>query len=400
MPNNKDDKPVRVSALRKLADRIQYNINDLYKSTYYSDTSNKDQLNSIKADIDNSIKNIMVNNADNIGEPNISKLYERLMMNAQNDPQTINEFERIFGDNEFVNNLANSYMDNRWVKAIDVEIDEILKYMPKLYEALLTIRDNVLSADSFSKDYLNMEANTPTRESEEQFARNIEDMKKRYDLLNLTTEIYDDESKYGEVFIYCVPYTKAIQRLIDRKDTMRNVVVRTNYHENNISILNEAGIEDKVSIDNDYKLNESNDNFNYNIEIQDGIISSIVEAEYDARNKYKIAKEQSLTEQYFNEVGINEGIVDINNYGGAYAYDKTFDNDLSMEKQLPVHHNFDSTLSDYLELPTDDDSTSSDGLVHKEKSVGKIEDINGCIVKNLKNERITPLILNDISSVY
>ena len=332
MPNNKDDKPVRVSALRKLADRIQYNINDLYKSTYYSDTSNKDQLNSIKADIDNSIKNIMVNNADNIGEPNISKLYERLMMNAQNDPQTINEFERIFGDNEFVNNLANSYMDNRWVKAIDVEIDEILKYMPKLYEALLTIRDNVLSADSFSKDYLNMEANTPTRESEEQFARNIEDMKKRYDLLNLTTEIYDDESKYGEVFIYCVPYTKAIQRLIDRKDTMRNVVVRTNYHENNISILNEAGIEDKVSIDNDYKLNESNDNFNYNIEIQDGIISSIVEAEYDARNKYKIAKEQSLTEQYFNEVGINEGIVDINNYGGAYAYDKTFDNDLSPAK--------------------------------------------------------------------
>lgn len=400
MPNNKDDKPVRVSVLRKLADRIQYNINDLYKSTYYSDTSNKDQLNSIKADIDNSIKNIMVNNADNIGEPNISKLYERLMMNAQNDPQTVNEFERIFGDNEFVNNLANSYMDNRWVKAIDVEIDEILKYMPKLYEALLTIRDNVLSADSFSKDYLNIEANTPTRESEEQFARNIEDMKKRYDLLNLTTEIYDDESKYGEVFIYCVPYTKAIQRLMDRKDTMRNVIVRTNYHENNISILNEAGIEDKVSIDNDYKLNESNDNFNYNIEIQDGIISSIVEAEYDARNKYKIAKEQSLTEQYFNEVGINEGIVDINNYGGAYAYDKTFDNDLSMEKQLPVHHNFDSTLSDYLELPTDDDSTSSDGLVNKEKSVGKVKDINGCIVKKLKRERITPIILNDICLGY
>ena len=403
MPDNKDDKPVRVGVLRRLADRIQNNINDLYKSTYYSDTSNKDQLTNIKVDIDSSIKSIMNNNADNIGEPNISKLYERLMMNIQNDPQTINEFERIFGDNEFVNNLANSYMDNRWVKAIDIEIDEILKYMPKLYEALLTIRDNVLSADSFSKDYLNLEANTPTKESAEQFARNISDMKKRYSLLDLTTEIYDDESKYGEVFIYCVPYTKAIQRLMDRKDTLRNVVVKTNYHENNISIIDESGIKSTV-IDvgkNNWKLNETEDNFNYNIEIYDGFISSIIEAEYEARNKYKAVKEQSLTEQYFNEIAkIDEGTVDISSSGGAYAYDSSFDNDLSMEKQLPVHHNFDSTLSDHLELPGDDDTTSSDGLINKEIKPGKIKDMNGCIVKKLRRERITPIILNDVCLGY
>lgn len=386
--------------IKKLSDRIQSNINDLYKSTYYSDPSNKDQLASIKTDIDTSIKSIMNNNSDNIGEPNISKLYERLLMNAQSDPSVVNEFERIFGDNEFVNNLANSYMDNRWIKAVDIEIDEILKYMPKLYEALMTIRDNVLSADSFSKDYLNLEADTPTKESIEQFARNIDDMKKRYKLLELTTEIYDDESKYGEVFIYCVPYTKAIQRLMDRKDSSRSVVVKTNYHENNI-IIDDAEYDTvKITPDKDYSFDKSKDNFDYTVQIDDGVIFSLVEAEYEAREKYKAVREQSLTEQYFAEMStIQEGTVDISSSGGAYAYDKTYDNDIEMGTKLPVHHNFDSTLGDHLELPGDEDTTV-DGLVQKNVTNKKIKEMNGCIVKKLKRERITPIILNDVCLGY
>ena len=397
MPNkNKQN----INIFKRMAERIQNGMNDLYKSTYYSDTSNKDQLINIKNDMNTSIKTIMDTNLDNTGEPNISKLYERLLMTTQNDPNTIAEFEKIFGDNEFVNNLANSYMDNRWVKALDKEIDEIIRYMPKLYEALMTIRDNVLSADSFSKDYLNLEASTPTKISEDQFSRNIDDMKNRYKLLKLTSDIYDDESKYGEVFIYCVPYTKAIQRLMDRKDVMRNVVVKTNYHENSISIC-ENGINDTIKINEDqyFKFDEQKDNFNCNIEIDEGIITSIVEAEKSARDKYAIVKEQSLSEQYFNEMGISEGIIDINDNGSmGYAYDNTFDNDIEMGKKLPVHHNFDHTLGDNLELPGDD--TTADGLITKEKKNTKIKDINGCIVKQLRRERVTPIILNDVCLGY
>jgi hypothetical protein len=245
MANDNSKRPIKMGLINKIAQRLQNDSDALYRSTYYAKPDNKRQLDKIKSDINDSIKTIMDNNADRIGTQNISKLYERLMQ-TQNSSEVADRFREIFSDNEFVNNLANSYMDNRWVRALDTEIDEIIRYMPKLHEALMTIRDNVLSADSFSKDYLNLEANTPTKESVDQFSRNIDDMKDRYELLKLTSEIYDDESKYGEVFIYCVPYTKAIQRLMDRKDVMRNVVVKTNYHENSISI-SENGIVDNVN---------------------------------------------------------------------------------------------------------------------------------------------------------
>lgn len=399
MPNDKktkdSNKLANFSTIKKIAGALQANIDDLYRSTYFSDPEDKQQLQGIKNDIDASIKDIMDVNADVVGEPNISKLYERMYMGIQRDPSTVTEFERIFGDNEFVNNLANSYMDNRWVKAVDMEIDEILRYMPKLHEAILTIRDNVLSADSFSKDFLNVEADSPMQIDAEQFSHNIDDLKKKYSLLKLVTDIYDDTSKYGEVFIYCVPYQKAIQRLMDRKYTMRNVVVKTNYHENTISIC-ENGIEEKINITKD-ALSGEND-LGIKIEIENGIISSIVNDEQSARNIYVGAKEQSLTEQYFAEQSvINEGIVDVSSTG--YAYANTFDNDIEMGEKLPVHHNFDQTLGDALELPGESDTTA-DGLYTKNTENNKIQKMNGCIVKKLKRERVTPIIMNEICLGY
>ena len=387
------------SSLRKLAGRINDNLDDLYKSTYYSDNSNIKSLDLIRNDINQSIKDIIDSNVSNIGEPNISRLYERMFMNLQNDKSTLEDFEKIFGDNEFVNNLASSYMDNRWVKAIDMEIDEVLRYMPKLHEALMTIRDNVLSADSFSKDFINLETTTPTKESQDQFSRNVEELKRIYNLLKLTTEIYDDTSKYGETFIYCVPYDKAIQRLLNRKSELRSVVVQSNYHEN--AIIIESNESKEVINDSIITKDSGLDNINFNISVdKSGIIESIVSNEKIAREKYKAVKEQSLTEQFFVEA-FNEGIIDIYNGGGAYAYNNSFNNDLEMGAKLPVHHDFDHTLNDYLELPKDDD-TASDGLINKDKkyNIKKIKSMNGCIVKKLRRERVTPIIMNDICLGY
>ena len=53
----------------------------------------------------------MNNNSDSLGEPNISRMYERLLMNAQNDSGTVEEFRKLFEDNEFMTSLATSYMD-------------------------------------------------------------------------------------------------------------------------------------------------------------------------------------------------------------------------------------------------------------------------------------------------
>lgn len=398
---DKDDKSqIRFGTLKKIANLIQAGSDDIYKSTYYSDPENKKQLNDLKSSIDTSIKNILDINTGSIGEPNMSRLYERMYFNSQNDTDTIKEFEKIFGDNEFINNLSSTYMDNRWVKAIDEELDETLRYMPKLEEALQTLRDNILSADSFSKDFLTLQSQIENDKNQDQFNNNIDDLKGRYDLLNFINEIYYDISKYGEVFIYNVPYEQAIQTLMDRKTDNKGIAIKTNFKENNILI--ESTIDstsDTLQVSRFNLSEEEKSDFNINFEIDNGgILRSVVEAEKNAREKQKSVSEQSLWEQYINENSFHEGISDIVNDGKAYAFDNV--ERYQVGGKLPEHHNFDKVLSDDMELPNID-NTSPDGLVNTKKQKNtKIKSMNGCIVKKLRRDHITPIMINDINLGY
>ena len=401
MAKNKDDdkRPnIRFNALKKIAGLIQSNADDIYKSTYYTDPENKRQLDDLKSSIDLSIKNILDNNVNATGEPNMSRFYERLFFNTQNDKDTVAEFEKIFGDNDFINNLSSSYMDNRWIKAIDDELDETLRYMPKLEEALQTLRDNVLSADSFNKDFLTLKPAIDGDKNQDQFDHNIQDLKKNYDLLKLVNEIYYDTSKYGETFIYCVPYEKAIQNLMDHKNDNRGIAIRSNYNESTVILedtINDTSEKIDMSRFNLNNLNEDIKDINLNFEIDNsGILRSVIAAEKDARDKKKSVSEQSLCEQYLMELGMT----DIRNDGKAYAFDNV--ERYQIGGKLPEHHNFDKTLNDDMELPNID-SSASDGLVNTDKAKNvKLKSMNGCIVKKLRRECVTPIMINDICLGY
>ena len=401
MAKKKDDdnkSNIRFNALKKIAGLIQSNSDEIYKSTYYTDPENKRQLNDLKSSIDSSIKDILNNNVNMTGEPNMSRFYERLFFNSQNDQDTVAEFEKIFGDNDFINNLSSSYMDNRWIKAIDDEMDQTLRYMPKLEEALQTLRDNVLSADSFNKDFLTLKPQIEGEKSQDQFDHNIQDLKKNYDLLKLINEVYYDTSKYGETFIYCVPYEKAIQNLMNHKNDNRGIAIRSNYNEGSI-ILEDTINDTSEKVDmSKFKLNnlsEDQQDFNINFEIDNsGILRSVVEAEKDARNKKKQVSEQSLCEQYLMELNM----LDIKNDGKPYALDNI--ERYQVGGKLPEHHNFDKTLYDDMELPNIDDS-AADGLVNPEKQKNvKLKSMNGCIVKKLRRECVTPIMINDVCLGY
>lgn len=401
MAKNKDDNTksnIRFNALKKIAGLIQSNTDDIYKSTYYTDPENKRQLDNLKNNIDTSIKNILNNNINSTGEPNMSRFYERLFFNTQNDKDTVAEFEKIFGDNDFINNLSSSYMDNRWIKAIDDELDETLRYMPKLEEALQTLRDNVLSADSFNKDFLTLKPAIDGDGSQDQFDHNIQDLKKNYDLLKLINDIYYDTSKYGETFIYCVPYEKAIQNLMDHKNDNRGIAIRSNYNESTVILedtINDTSEKIDMSRFNLDKMSEDINDINLNFEIDNsGILRSVIESEKDARDKIKMVNEQSLCEQYLMELGMT----DIRNDGKAYAFDNV--EKYQVGGKLPEHHNFDKTLNDDMELPNID-SSASDGLVNTDKAKNvKLKSMNGCIVKKLRRECVTPIMINDICLGY
>lgn len=394
MATNNNETNINYGLLKKIAGRIQSGNDALYRTTYYADPQNKKELNQLKTNIDTSIKNIMDTNITNNGEPNISRLYERMFMKAQNDPNKIKDFEEIFGDNEFISNLTNSYFDNRWVKAQDEEIDDILRYMPKLQEALDTLKDNVLSADSFSKDFLNL--SKELKDLDTKFDSNIDELKKNYNLIELSNDIYSDESKYGEVFIYCVPYQTAIQKLMDNNANSKTISMKTNLSEGTVILEDTRNYSsNNIKLEGFDDLSRE-DNINLNIEIHSGVIESIVRTEKDARIKLQEASSMSLTEQFFNEANS----YDINNSGKPNTFTHVTDMDLDEPSKLPKHHNFDKTLHDDLQLP-DDEDTTSDGLIDRDlQKSKKIKTMYGCIVKKLERERVVPIILNDICLGY
>ena len=392
MPNPEMKFPEpKMGPIRKLAQLVQGQSDRMYRDIFYNDPTNRQQLQNIKGDITRTIKDIMDSSTDSVGEPNISKLYERILLNTQKDKNTITEFERIFGDNEFVSNLTASYLDNRWVKAVDEEIDQILKYMPKLQEALDTLTDNVLSADSFNKDFLNISNSIQDAStSDEQFDRNIQDLKKNYELPKLIKRIYRDTAKYGETFVYRVPYQKAIQRLMDRKNINQGVTIRANYNNESYIMIESAGTDD-VKIPISKYIGERPFNGNYRVTYEEGIITSLVNQYHNTEQALISVNEQSM---------FHENIVDITNAAKSYAYDDTMNVDAKVaDGKLPKHRRFDKTLGDDLILPNFRD-TSSDGLYERDKKPGKLSPMNGCIVKILKRERVVPIILNQICLGY
>ena len=379
-----------------LATRVQDNIRSLYRNTFYTDMDDKQQLNVLKKDIASSIKQIMDIGIDNSGEPNISRLYERLLY-TQNDKSSIDDLDKIFGDNDFINNLTASYMDTRWVKELDNEIDSVIKYMPKLQEALLTIRDNVLSSDSFSKDYLNIESKFGVSDTDKiQFSRNIDQLKEDYDLLELTTDIYDDTSKYGECFIYRVPYDKALQQLIRKKDSIEKIGVKSN---KNGFVIESGGISESFNIDG-YSA-EKDGEIDFHINMESGAITSIIENEKYLRTKLKSVREQSIMESFMNESYIDSNRQPINESDlNPTSFINTTEDDIDKNK-LPKHRNFDTTLSSDMPLPKEAE-LSNDGFTDRTKrgSSGKLKKMNGAIVRKLDRDKVLPITINKVCLGY
>ena len=114
-----------------------------------------------------------------------------------------------------MNNVLAIYTQNTLVRDIDREIDMVCKYMPKLQDALDTRREHVLSADHFNKESIVIRSVTQNSSDDSSIANNIKTLKEKYDLSKLLDEdVYRPADKYGEAFVYIVPYKRAIETLI------------------------------------------------------------------------------------------------------------------------------------------------------------------------------------------
>lgn len=383
MANDKKAGPARIpSGIKKLATSLQGNIERLYQTTYFSKPTNQNDLSTIKINIDKSIDNIITNNLNNVGIPNISKLYSRLF-DTQTDSSVSSAIIDMFDDKLMMENILTSYMQNRYLKDLDNEIDVVCKYMPKLLEALDTRKDNVLSADHFSKDFINI-SNNSNITTNASFGERVDDMKERYDLAELFENAYDNAAKYGEQFIYIVPYKKAMSKLMASKagTTMSKVQMENgviveqlnvdykNYiakidMKNGTIVCESAKPYQMGKPDGDLTSMISDSSLNINIELnQSNMIDSVVQEVANARRKYVRICESSVSS--FDEASV----------------DKSLTGDLS-------YKDFEK-------------SDAMDGLIDTSEKVATKNKITipGCIVKVIDRCNIIPIYIEDLCLGY
>lgn len=201
-------------------DLLDQKMDSLYRDVYISRPDNKNNLSNTIDAMDSVIDRLQ--GTDNISVSNMVTLLQRLdKKNDTNTEELINSVGEIFSDNGLIGTLFNNQDIHKHISAENHTYDIILKYLPKLKDALKILRDNTLSADNFDKKFLNAKSVKSNNREKEIFAINDKTLEERYDLTNFLEKVYWNTSKYGEEFVYIVPYGEAFKKLIQRQNRRR-----------------------------------------------------------------------------------------------------------------------------------------------------------------------------------
>ena len=211
-----NDNDKRSGVFKSLMDRINQSMNSTYSATYFSQPTAMNNLRSLRDKIDDNIDRIVSNNMDTIGVPSVSKLYSR-MLDKDSITRSPNGNISTFDDALTYDDFYATFQNNRYLLEMDAEIDSTCKYFPDLEETILIMREGVLSPDYFSKDFLTLSATRGSTQSSELFDERSKELKAKYNLLSFVNDIFYETSKYGETFVYVVPYSTALTRLLKDK---------------------------------------------------------------------------------------------------------------------------------------------------------------------------------------
>lgn len=387
MPKVKDTDKVQqanISRLRDLSASVQKISDDIYSDTYY--TAKSYDFDSIRDGINKSLSDISQRNMDINGKPNISGLYSRLIDSQPSlSKKDIQEFETLFEDQNMLSAVATSYTTNTYIKQYDSEIDLICKYMPKLDEAIEVKKDMVLCADQFSRDFITVR-NKSSIEDSSFFDNEIDIIKEKYNLADiLETSVYR-AWKYGEDFLYIVPYNKAFKLIFDKKE------------KNNASML--AGdtrtiVKESVSFlypntESGNKNDKSEFSFNLTFN-QSNALDKSIKRIHEAVKQLKAVSETAINESM--SLRFSDKVIQESEKNGL-----SFTNHTS---HLSKHVIPDDTV------PIKDDDNrniklSADGTVdtsEKDKKETLLK-IPGCLVKRLPREKVIPIYIEDLCMGY
>ena len=386
--NTKDLPQMNMSKIKELENNVQDSLDKLY-GDIHANTPEVSRTNDyLRARMHKAIDSLINYNNSNVGISNISSLYTRLN-HLQNDSSTIRNIIKTFENDSTMNNVMSLYSQNVFLKEADKEYETILKYMPKLHDALDTRKEAVSSADHFTKDALNITSSSSDL-SEVNVEHNIKQMRTKYDLDNVIDRIYEETDRLGECYIYSVPYKKALERILDKDGKTITSADQDDLSESTFYCsLTESTLTTIT------KKNKSNTE----------IIEEDIQLEYHSSPSSSFMKKHSGIQVEINRSGIiNEFIVEhdkvntILNEASSLSITEAFLEDKGVKPE------FENNLSDenLKKSMYDVDKIAQDGMQitnKKERESANIK-VPGAVVKVLDRTMIKPLYIENICLGY
>lgn len=403
MPTKQKDLPKNRNLINRLAVNIRDGIANIYTKSYYTRPTNIADIKDIKDRMTQSINAIVSSNMDSIGEPNISRLFSRAAATI-NDKDITKNIQAFFTDGDNMESLLQTYTDNKYIVDMDQEIDTVCRYMPKLEEALDTKKDNVLSADHFSKDFIFLKNSTTLPDST--YSERIKTLKDKYNLLVETEDWYMDASKYGEQFLYIVPFNRALSKLLDSRG---QIMVQQN---NDVARVTESSymlLSEVAPLRRPYtNIGSSNSELSIDIELESsGMLVEAMLSKYNACKKAAINSVKSLCEQANFEIEqeiLSEASKDKEENKEPYGKPVTKQSFKlgSNPDRVKMQNTIDPNELDL----TDFNSSASDGLItnsiNTKAKKSALDELNvpGCMIKRLDRAMVKPIYEEDICIGY
>ena len=218
---DKDKKSINNSrSITNKLDSLDKKMNSLYKDVHISRPDNKLSLSAAIDAMDSAIDRLQ--GTDDMSVSNMVTLLQRLdKKNDTDGEKLIQSVGEIFSDNGIMGTLFNNQDIHKHISAENYTYDLILKYLPKLKDALKIIMDNVLCSDNFDKKFLNAKSMFSNEKDKELFSINDKNLEEIYELSEFLEKVFWNVLKYGEEFVYIVPYGEAFKKLIKRQQQRR-----------------------------------------------------------------------------------------------------------------------------------------------------------------------------------
>lgn len=299
------------SSSRKISNKLNLldkKLDGLYKDIYVSRPDNKNNLDRIIDRLDFAIDQIQDSDMNISG---MSELLRRIdSKDGSNVKNLMNGVADLFNDQNLINTLFMNNDIRKYIAGQNYQYDMICRYLPKLLDALEIKRDNVLCSDNFSKEFLNPQCSKSSKSEIEKFSSNTNKLETEYDISTFLDKTYMNTSKYGEEFVYIVPYNIAFKKILNRSSKLNNNTSRLgqfSFYEGKeeVELLKEGYIETKEF--EDYKkyisslnnINEEKNEFKgFNIKLHfnnSNIVTNIMNEYAVIENRQDLDKFKSLS---------------------------------------------------------------------------------------------------------